>query len=159
MKKPWVLSYPLSAQRRLRYPPRLIYVFAGRTLILLVSLCRGSNVSVPGRCLLSTFVIKIAIRGGARLEAKHLLFSQTEYFPCLLLFLYSKLPGTTCISESFQNSIILISNGQAFVSAFIVENNSLLVFLSVYIIKRRKTERQRILTTLCFWKYVVLLEQ
>ena len=32
MKKAWVLSYPLSAQRM----PRLIWVFAGRTIILLV---------------------------------------------------------------------------------------------------------------------------
>ena len=39
MKKPWVLSYPLSALRR----PRLIWVFAGRTLVLLVLSCRGSN--------------------------------------------------------------------------------------------------------------------
>ena len=41
MKKAWVLSYPLSAQPRLirlgRCPgPRLIWVFAGRTFILLV---------------------------------------------------------------------------------------------------------------------------
>ena len=39
MKKHWVLSYPLSAQRRLWSDgrmPRLIWVFAGRTLILLV---------------------------------------------------------------------------------------------------------------------------
>ena len=38
MKKPWVLSYPLSTQ------PSLIRVFAGRTLILLVLSCRGSYV-------------------------------------------------------------------------------------------------------------------
>ena len=61
MKKPWVLSYPFSAQRRLwsdwadgqadlrsedsdrtGWMPRLIRVFAGRTLILLVLSCRGS---------------------------------------------------------------------------------------------------------------------
>ena len=33
MKKPWVLSYPLSAQRRL---------FVGRTVIMLILSCRGS---------------------------------------------------------------------------------------------------------------------
>ena len=38
MKKAWVLSYPLSTQ----WIPRLIWVFAGRTLILLVLSCRGS---------------------------------------------------------------------------------------------------------------------
>ena len=51
MKKAWVLSYPLSAQRRLRSAwasqtgqmPRLIWVFAGRTVTLLVLSCRGSN--------------------------------------------------------------------------------------------------------------------
>ena len=56
MKKVWVLSYPLSAQRRLRSAwashsensdqtgriPRLIWVFAGRTATLLVLSCRGS---------------------------------------------------------------------------------------------------------------------
>ena len=45
MKKHWVLSYPLSAQRRLWSDwrmPRLIWVFAGRTAILLVLSCRGS---------------------------------------------------------------------------------------------------------------------
>ena len=47
MKKPWVLSYPLSAQRRLWSDwgmPRLIWVFAGRTLILLVLTCHGSSI-------------------------------------------------------------------------------------------------------------------
>ena len=46
MKKAWVLSYPLSAQRRLWSDwrmPRLIWVFPGCTLILLVLSCRGSN--------------------------------------------------------------------------------------------------------------------
>ena len=44
MKKTWVPSYPLSAQRRLwsDWMPRLIWVFAGRTLILLALSCRGS---------------------------------------------------------------------------------------------------------------------
>ena len=42
MKKPWVLSYPLSAQRRF-WSPRRIWVFAGRTLILSVLSCRGST--------------------------------------------------------------------------------------------------------------------
>ena len=41
MKKPWVLSYPLSAQQRL-WSDWLIWVFAGRTLTLLVLSCRGS---------------------------------------------------------------------------------------------------------------------
>ena len=31
MKKAWVLSYPLSAQRKLWYPSSLIWVFPGRT--------------------------------------------------------------------------------------------------------------------------------
>ena len=39
MKKAWVLSYTLSAQRRLCG----IWVFAGRTATLLVLTCRGSN--------------------------------------------------------------------------------------------------------------------
>ena len=46
MKKPWALSYPLSAQRRSDQTgrmPRLIWVFAGRTLTLLVLSCRGSR--------------------------------------------------------------------------------------------------------------------
>ena len=42
MKKPWFLSYPLSAQRRFWSPWR-IWVFAGRTLILSVLSCRGST--------------------------------------------------------------------------------------------------------------------
>ena len=47
MKKAWVLSYPLRAQRRLWSDwagrmPRLIWVFNGRTLILLVLSCCGS---------------------------------------------------------------------------------------------------------------------
>ena len=46
MKKAWVLSYPLSAQRRLWSEagrmPKLIWVFAGRTVTLLVLSCRGS---------------------------------------------------------------------------------------------------------------------
>ena len=47
MKKAWVLSYPLSAQRRLWSDwkmPRLIWVFAGRKDILLVLLWGGSFV-------------------------------------------------------------------------------------------------------------------
>ena len=46
MKKPWVLSYPLSPSEdsdQTGRIPRLIWVFAGRTLILLVLSCRGSN--------------------------------------------------------------------------------------------------------------------
>ena len=46
MKKAWVLSYPLSASEDFDQTgrmPRLIWVFAGRTLILLVLSCRGSN--------------------------------------------------------------------------------------------------------------------
>ena len=46
MKKDWVPSYPVSAQRRLirldMY--RLNSIFAGRTVILLVLSCHGSNV-------------------------------------------------------------------------------------------------------------------
>ena len=47
-EKHWVLSYPLSAQRRLWSDwadahCSLIWVFAGRTLILLVLSCRGSG--------------------------------------------------------------------------------------------------------------------
>ena len=45
MKKPWVLSYTSSASEdsdRTGRIPRLIWVFAGRTLILLVLSCRGS---------------------------------------------------------------------------------------------------------------------
>ena len=41
MKKTWALSYPFSAQRR--YWSRIWCVFAGRTLILLVLSCRGSD--------------------------------------------------------------------------------------------------------------------
>ena len=41
MKKAWVLSYPLSAQFNGRMP-RMIWVFAGRTVTLLVLSCRGS---------------------------------------------------------------------------------------------------------------------
>ena len=43
MKKHWVLSYPLSAQQRLwldGWMPRLIWVFAGCTVILLVFVMR-----------------------------------------------------------------------------------------------------------------------
>ena len=46
MKKPWVPSYPLSASEdsnQSGWMPRLIWVFAGRTVILLVLSCRGSN--------------------------------------------------------------------------------------------------------------------
>ena len=46
-QKAWVLSYPLSAQRRFDQTgrmPRLIWVFAGRTGILLVLPCRGSYI-------------------------------------------------------------------------------------------------------------------
>ena len=45
MKKDWVLSYPLSAREdsdQTWRMPRLICVFAGRTLILLVLSCRGA---------------------------------------------------------------------------------------------------------------------
>ena len=59
MKKPWILSYPLSAQRILwsdladaQAPPRLIWVFAGCTLSLFVLSCRGSNLNSPGSILL-----------------------------------------------------------------------------------------------------------
>ena len=44
MKKAWVLSYPLSPQRRLI---RLIWVFAGHRLILLVLSCCGSYHNNP----------------------------------------------------------------------------------------------------------------
>ena len=47
MKKPLVLSYPLSAQQRLWsdwVDARLIWVFAGRTLTWMVLSCRGSFV-------------------------------------------------------------------------------------------------------------------
>ena len=43
LKKVWALSYPLSAQRRQRMP-RLIWVFAGRTVILLLLSRGGSNI-------------------------------------------------------------------------------------------------------------------
>ena len=43
MKKPCALNYQLSAPGRL-WMPRLIRVFVGRTLILLVLSCRGSFV-------------------------------------------------------------------------------------------------------------------
>ena len=46
MKKAWVLSYPQSAQRRLWSDgrmPRLIWVFAGHTVILLVLSWSGSS--------------------------------------------------------------------------------------------------------------------
>ena len=45
MKKDWVLSYTLSASEdsdQTGRMPRLIWVFAGRTLILLILSCRGS---------------------------------------------------------------------------------------------------------------------
>ena len=42
MKEAWVLSYPLNAQPRL-WMPMLIWVFAGRTFILLVLSWGGSN--------------------------------------------------------------------------------------------------------------------
>ena len=47
VNKAWVLSYPLSAQRRLWSDwadARLIWVFTGRTVTLLVLSSRGSNV-------------------------------------------------------------------------------------------------------------------
>ena len=47
MKKAWVLSYPLSASKdsdKTGRLPRLIWVFAGRTLTLLVLSRGGSNV-------------------------------------------------------------------------------------------------------------------
>ena len=47
IKKAWVFSYPLSAQRRLWSDwrmPRLILVFAWRTVTLLVLSCRGSRI-------------------------------------------------------------------------------------------------------------------
>ena len=49
MKKAWVLSYPLSSQRRLWSAwavARLIWVFAGRTLTLLVLSCRCSIIAL-----------------------------------------------------------------------------------------------------------------
>ena len=45
MKKPWILSYPLSATEKTDQTgrmPRLIWVFAGRTVTLLVLSCHGS---------------------------------------------------------------------------------------------------------------------
>ena len=50
MKKTWVLRYPSSAQRRLitGRMPRLIWVFAGRTVILLVLSWGGSIDAVLG---------------------------------------------------------------------------------------------------------------
>ena len=48
MKKAWVLSYPLSAQQRLWSDwadPRLIWVFTGRTVILLVLAWGGSIIN------------------------------------------------------------------------------------------------------------------
>ena len=48
MKKHWVLSYPLSPLQRLwsrLRMPRLIWVFAGRTVILLVLSCRRSGIN------------------------------------------------------------------------------------------------------------------
>ena len=52
MTKPWVLSYPLSASEdsgQTGRMPRLIWVFAGRILILFVLSCRGSFIStLPG---------------------------------------------------------------------------------------------------------------
>ena len=60
MEKAWVLSYLLSAQRR------LIWVSAGRTLILLVLSCRGSDV------LRSFFgVLKLEGGGGRAGESIH----------------------------------------------------------------------------------------
>ena len=53
MKKAWVFSYPLSAQRdpdQTGRMPRLIWVFAGCTVTLLVLSCRGSFISSLIHC-------------------------------------------------------------------------------------------------------------
>ena len=58
MKKAWVLSYLLSTQRRLwsdwatGWMPRLIWVFAGCTLTLLVLSCCSSNCTWSSKLLL-----------------------------------------------------------------------------------------------------------
>ena len=59
MKKAWVLSYPLSEQQRLWSQtgrmPRLIWVFAGLILNLLVLSCRGSNIA--SRYVATPFIV------------------------------------------------------------------------------------------------------
>ena len=49
MKKPWVLSYPLSSEDsdQTGRMPRLIWVFAGCTIILLVLSCCGHSFEWP----------------------------------------------------------------------------------------------------------------
>ena len=64
-KKAWVLSYSLSAQQRLLSDwriPRLIWVFAGPTSILLILSCAGSFIIV--RC--STQVTSAILQRSAR---------------------------------------------------------------------------------------------
>ena len=62
MKKPWVLSYPLSAQGRLWSDwadAQLIWVFAERTLILLVLSCHSSltNTKISSKLSVTTWEI------------------------------------------------------------------------------------------------------
>ena len=62
MKKAWVLSYPLRHSEdsdQIRRMRRLIWVFAGRTLILLVLSCRGSIMYFVVKCTNETKILLI----------------------------------------------------------------------------------------------------
>ena len=88
MKKSWDLSYPLSAERHSEdsdqtgRTPRLSWVFAGRTLILLVSSCRGSFVHKnPINCLICHLIVCIQFA----LQTKPVRLLSFIRFCCFLL--------------------------------------------------------------------------
>ena len=68
MKKPWVLSYPLRAQRRL-WSDWVIWVFAGRTVILLALSWGGSDVLISANCIFAyTLILTRPSRKGCQMH-------------------------------------------------------------------------------------------
>ena len=94
MKKHWILSYPLSAWRSIgslathwahsedsdqtEWMPRLIWVFAGRTVILLVLSCRGSFLSFAFWFVFNSFPVLVKGVGQICIAANRLLFVTGE---------------------------------------------------------------------------------
>ena len=125
LKKAWVLSYPLSAEESLcdqtERMPRLIWVFTGRTVILLVLSCGGSFLHYDNTHLLvfvkiyGTFFISVVysnIQGSQKMIYKwrkvHLISWNLPDDFALSIFFYTELLPKWVSRNVTQNRFIYL---------------------------------------------------